>query len=122
MKNSKSKINDILTAVEGVKLNGLNGNTVLGEPVFIGNDVIIPVSKITTCVLGGGSEYGKVKLFSNNKTYPFAGGSGSLVNVTPTGFLIGANGKYDFIKSNNDIYDKIAEKTFDIIGGLNEEN
>ena len=46
---------------------------------------------------------------------------GAFVNMSPTGFLISKNGSYNFVKSSPDIYDKIAEKTFDFIGGLNDK-
>ena len=117
MKNSKTKIDKILSTSKTLNNYGVDGNTVLGSPIYVGNDVIIPVSKITTLTLGGGGEYGEVKLFSKSNSHPFAGGSGALVNVSPAGFLIKSGDKFDFIKSSPDIYDKIAEKTFDILGG-----
>ena len=122
MKNSKTKIDKILSTSNKLNNYGLDGNTVLGSPIYVGNDVIIPVSKITTFTLGGGGEYGEVKLFSKSSSHPFAGGSGALVNVSPAGFLIKSGNKFDFIKSSPDIYDKIAEKAFDLIGGNQSEN
>jgi uncharacterized spore protein YtfJ len=112
LKNSKTKIDKILSTSKTLNNYGLDGNTVLGNPIFVGDDVIIPVSKITTFALGGGGEYGEVKLFSKKDSHQFAGGSGALVNVSPAGFLIRSNNKYDFVKSAPDIYDKIAEKAF----------
>ena len=121
MKNSKTKIDKILSTSKHLNDYGIDGNTVLGSPIYVGEDVIIPVSKITTFSLGGGGEYGEVKLFSKNTSHPFAGGSGVMVNVSPTGFLIKSGNKFDFIKSTPDIYDKITEKAFDIVGGKNVE-
>ena len=122
MKNSKSKIDKILSNNDKLNSNNVDANTVLGKPIYVENDVIIPVSKITTFTLGGGGEYGEVKLFSKNSSHPFAGGSGALVSVTPIGFLIGSGSKYNFIKSNEDVYDKITDKAFEILGGINVEN
>ena len=70
MKSSKSKIEKILSPYEKLSCNGIDGNTVLGDPICVGDDVIIPVSKITTFTLGGGGEYGEVKLFSKNSSHP----------------------------------------------------
>ena len=122
MKNSNSKIDKILSSSDALKNYEIDGNAILGKPIFVGDDVVIPVSKITTFTLGGGGEYGEVKLFTKNSSHPFAGGSGALVNVTPTGFLIKCGNKYNFIKSNEDVYDKITETAFEILGVNNIEN
>ena len=120
---SENRMSDIIKAsLEGVRdFTGVD--TVIGNAINTQSGVtVIPVSKITTFTLGGGGEYGDVKLFSKNSSHPFAGGSGALVNVTPTGFLIKSGTKFSFIKSNEDVYDKITDKAFDILGGLNNEN
>ena len=122
LKKQKSKIDKVIGSNSKVIAEGVDVKSVIGEPISCGNDVIIPVSKITTCYLGGGGEYGEVKLFSKNNTHPFAGGSGTIVSVSPLGFLIGGNGNYNFVKSTPDILDEIAEKTFDTISKITGEN
>jgi len=64
------------------------GDTILGEPVVTQDGAtIIPVSKVSMGFLTGGGEYG----CSSRESfidYPFAGGSGAGVSVTPIGFLV----------------------------------
>lgn len=118
MLKNKSKINDVLTSSIKDVNSAINVDTVVGTPIKCDNDFVIPISKTTTCLLGGGGEYGKVKIFDKSKTHPFAGGSGALVNVFPIGFLIGKNGRYNFIKTSLDAFDKITETTLDLINKI----
>ncbi len=117
---SQSKINDVLSSPVKHLNNVVDVNTIVGNPINNGKDIIIPISKITTCFLGGGGEYGKVKIFDKSKAHPFAGGSGAIVNVAPTGFLICKNGNYEFVKSSPDTFDKVAEKTIDLVQKISE--
>lgn len=121
-KNSKHKIDKVLSTALNSINDSIGVDSIIGKPITCGSDVIIPVSKITACCLGGGGEYGEVKIFDKSKSHPFAGGSGAVVNVAPIGFLIGRNGKYEFVKSAPDIYDKIAEKTIDILDNISGGN
>ncbi|MBR6737578.1 MAG: hypothetical protein IKL82_04355 [Clostridia bacterium] len=96
--------------------NALNPNSIVGSPVQISDSVtIIPVSKITTVYLGGGGEYGEVKLFAGDKTHPFAGGVGTVVNMAPCGFFIFNNGACEFIKVPLDITETMFEKSTELL-------
>lgn len=67
--------------------NLVDVNTVIGKPLLSadGTHTIIPISKLSMGFLVGGGEYNE-----KNKTenYPYAGGSGAGISVTPIGFLI----------------------------------
>ncbi len=64
----------------------LDGNTVVGDSIQIGEGVtLIPISKITFGVAGGGADY--VSKHPNNQENPFGGGVGAGVQVTPVAFL-----------------------------------
>lgn len=64
----------------------LDGNCVIGDSMQIGDNVtLIPVSKITFGVAGGGADY--VSKHPNNQENPFGGGVGAGVQVTPVAFL-----------------------------------
>ena len=90
----------------------LNTNSIIGTPVKTDDGTtIIPVLKITVGYLGGGGEYGDIKLFTKEKSHPFAGGSGAIVNMSPCGFLICNSSAVNFIKVQDDIADKVFEKT-----------
>lgn len=94
----------------------LNANSIIGTLVKTDDGTtIIPVLKITVGYLGGGGEYGDIKLFTKEKTHPFAGGSGAIVNMSPCGFLISKNSSVNFIKVQDDIADKVFEKTSEFV-------
>lgn len=66
----------------------VEADTVIGTPVTTADGVsIIPVSKVTAGFLTGGGEYSDMSRQSYTE-YPFAGGSGAGVSVSPIGFLI----------------------------------
>ncbi len=62
-------------------------NSVVGEPITTAEGVtIIPVSKISVGLGGGGSDF--VSKNVNHHENPFGGGVGAGVKVTPVAFLI----------------------------------
>ena len=64
-------------------------NTVIGKPFTINAETtVIPVTKVTLGFMMGGGEYGEVKNIKGEAQSPFAGGSGAIVSLKPTGFLI----------------------------------
>ena len=66
----------------------VEADTVVGTPVVTSDGVsIIPVSKITAGFLTGGGEYSDMSRQTYTE-YPFAGGSGAGVSVSPIGFLV----------------------------------
>lgn len=69
----------------------VDSNSVVGEPIVVGNDVtIIPISKISIGLGGGGSDF--VSKNPNHHENPFGGGVGAGVKVTPVAFLIVKDG------------------------------
>ena len=65
----------------------VNANSVVGEPVITADGVtVIPVSKISVGLAGGGSDF--VSKHPNHNENPFGGGVGAGVKVTPVAFLI----------------------------------
>ena len=66
-------------------------NSVIGDPITTPDGVtIIPVSKISVGVAGGGSDY--VSKHENKQETPFGGGAGGGVKVTPIAFLVVKDG------------------------------
>lgn len=62
-------------------------NSVVGEPITTQDGVtIIPVSKISVGLGGGGSDF--VSKNVNHHENPFGGGVGAGVKVTPVAFLV----------------------------------
>lgn len=65
-------------------------NSVIGEPISTPDGVtIIPVSKVSVGLGGGGSDFATKKAGAEN---PFGGGVGAGVKVTPICFLIVKDG------------------------------
>ena len=78
LENTITKIRDIM-----------DSNTVIGEPIVIGNNVtIIPVSKVSIGFGGGGSDFAT----KNAQGECFGGGLGGGVKITPVAFLIVQDG------------------------------
>ena len=62
-------------------------NSVVGEPIVAADGVtIIPVSKVSIGLGGGGSDF--VSKNPNQQENPFGGGVGAGVKVTPVAFLV----------------------------------
>jgi len=71
-------------------------NSVVGEPIVTADGVtIIPVSKISVGLGGGGSDF--VSKNVNHQDNPFGGGVGAGVKVTPMAFLIVKEGSVRMI-------------------------
>lgn len=91
-------INNIMdTAMVNIK-EMINVDTIIGNPVDTPDGtVIIPVSKVSFGLAAGGAEYGGAVDFSQQQSgdktiapvkYPFAGGSGAGVSISPTAFIV----------------------------------
>ena len=63
----------------------VNANTVVGEPITTGDVTIIPISKISIGLGGGGSDFATKNTSDANG---FGGGVGAGVKVTPVAFMI----------------------------------
>ena len=94
----------------------ISQNSIVAKPIVLDdNRTIIPVLKVTIGYLGGGGEYGEIKIFTKEKSHPFAGGSGALVSMNPCGFLVCSNDNVNFVKVDGDIADKVFEKTTEFV-------
>lgn len=63
----------------------LDANSVVGQPIVVDGVTIIPISKISVGLGGGGSDY--VSKHPTNEN-PFGGGVGAGAKVTPIAFLV----------------------------------
>ncbi len=61
-------------------------NSVVGEPIVAGDVTIVPISKVSIGLGGGGSDFTTKN--SGEKENPFGGGVGAGVKVTPVAFLV----------------------------------
>ena len=89
MRKDEHHIKQIIEeAIEKIN-KSIDVNKVVGLPIVSGNEVIIPVTKISVGFIAGGGEYNQEIAPKNaEKEYPFAGGSGAGFSMSPIGFLI----------------------------------
>ena len=94
-------------------------NSVIGEPISTPDGVtIIPVSKVSVGFGGGGSDFTKKTVASDN---PFGGGVGGGVKVTPICFLIVKDGNVRMMpvaEPANTTADRIVEMVPDTLDKL----
>ncbi len=114
---SENRIKDVMEETLNNLNKIINVNTVIGEEIKTEDgDLIIPISKITVAIISGGGEYGKVSIFKNEQDLPYSAGNGSVINIKPTGFLIKEkNNKIKLLSTDDGIYEKLLNKTDDII-------
>ena len=89
----------------------IDANTVIGEPIETKDGTyIIPVSKLSFGFVSAGSEFSSSKNESDEKSFPFGGGSGSGVSLKPITFLVI---KDDIVRlmhvEHETTYDKLAD-------------
>lgn len=81
---SETNISSILDATMEKLRTLVDAETVIGQPVIVGDITIIPVSKVSFGLASGGSDFPSKS--TNSKM--FGGGSGAGATVTPMCFLV----------------------------------
>ena len=92
-------------------------NSVIGTPITTPDGItIIPVSKVSVGVGGGGSDF--VSKHPNKQENPFGGGAGGGVKVTPVAFLVVKEGSVRVLPipaPANTTADRIVEQVPDLL-------
>ena len=116
-----NKINRVIdTAMKNLSTL-VDVNTVIGKPMKTEDgSLIIPVSKVTLGFMTGGGEYGEVKVMKKDRAIPFAGGSGAIVSMKPTGFLVNDGKGYRVIAAANEPYEKILDVASDLLASAQQ--
>lgn len=82
----KNPIHDLIsTTMEHIQATA-DANTIIGTPIQADGVTLIPVSKMSIGVAGGGSEFSTKK--QPNGAPGFGGGSGASAKLEPVAFLI----------------------------------
>ena len=117
----ENKINRVIdTAMKNLSTL-VDVNTVIGKPMKTEDgSLIIPVSKVTLGFMTGGGEYGDVKVMKKDRAIPFAGGSGAIVSMKPTGFLVNDGKGYRVIAAANEPYEKILDVASDLLASAQQ--
>lgn len=103
--------NIMQTAMSEIK-EMVDVNTVVGDPVIsTDGSTIIPISKVSFGFVSGGGEYGSAKDNPEDESkYPFSGGAGSGVCITPVGFLVVSEGDVKLLPvSGRTLMDQVME-------------
>ena len=91
----------------------VDADTVIGNPVTSEDGTtIIPISKVTMGFVTGGGEYSDMSREEYDE-FPFAGGSGAGLSVSPVGFLVNDGSSIKII--NLDRCDTPYDKIFGLI-------
>ena len=82
-------IENIMQTAMGEIREMIDVNTIVGDPIIsTDGSTVIPVSKVCFGFVSGGGEYGGIPGGENDTEYPFAGGAGSGISITPVAFLV----------------------------------
>lgn len=113
--------NLMVTAMNSLR-DMIDVNTIIGDTVITPDGTtIIPVSRVCFGFAAGGSEFNTNKLYKNEITnkFPFGGGSGAGINMSPVAFLIVKEGTVKLLNVNdNKPLDKLVDLVPDIITKL----
>lgn len=117
-----NKIKELMSAALRDINTLVDVNTVIGKP-FTTNDgsTVIPVTKVTMAFMTGGGEYGEVKNIKSDRELPFAGGSGAVVSLKPTGFLVEKSKGIKLISVPTDAFEKAFETAEEFIKSFKNE-
>jgi sporulation protein YtfJ len=119
------------TAMQSIK-DMVDVNTIVGDAVQAPDGtVIIPISKVSFGFAAGGGEYGGVNQKKNKDEdedeeentkegmkFPFAGGSGAGVSISPVAFMVVGQNQIKLLPVN---FNTSIEKVLDLIPELVEK-
>jgi sporulation protein YtfJ len=108
--------NLMTTAMENIK-GMVDVNAVVGDAVAAPDgSFIIPITKVGFGFAAGGTEFNTGDR-NDHAEYPFGGGSGGSVSITPVAFLLLKNGDIRLLSLDNDIhmFDRILDIAPDIV-------
>lgn len=122
------------TAMQSIK-DMVDVNTIIGDPVQTPDGfVILPISKVSFGLAAGGGEYYGDIDFSESKKgdsplddklitpvkYPFAGGSGAGVCITPVAFMVVGGGDVHLLPvTSNTVAEQLVKMIPDLVNKVN---
>ena len=96
-------------------------DTIIGDAVNVNADTtLIPISKVKTAFLTGGTDQGMKKTMEN--IYPFGGATGGTVSITPIGFIVihKEEIKVLHLEEKTSIYERIIDQIPELIDSVKE--
>jgi sporulation protein YtfJ len=124
--------NIMQTTMESIR-NMVDVNTIVGDTVVMGDGtVIIPISKVSFGFVAGGGEYGNSAPQGQGQKgeqpppgrasdFPFAGGTGAGVCISPMAFLVVGEGEVDLLPVQfNSSYERLLCRVPEVVSQLKE--
>ena len=115
--NGRQKLGDIIeSALNSIK-EIADVNTVVGDPINAGNGItIIPVTNVSIGFASGGVDSLGKRTTEKSQSMNFAGGGGTGIKITPTGFLVvKADGEVTFLAASAPQKPEKIDSIFDFI-------
>lgn len=114
----ENPINDLLDiSLENIT-KMVDVSKIVGQPIRVDeNNILIPISKVVFGFGAGGSEFttkqtGKAyDMELSDELYPFGGGSGGGINISPVAFLKISGGRMEIVsvEKNTSLTEKLLE-------------
>jgi sporulation protein YtfJ len=95
-------------------------DTIVGSPMSLPDGTtVVPISKVAMGFVTGGGEYGAGVDTKRIDAFPFAGGSGAGISITPIGFLAQTDRGFKVITLNGETaYSKILDMIPTVLASL----
>lgn len=105
-----NKIKDLLQSIIGELKQIAVTETIIGEPLSLGQKMIVPVSRIMVGFGVGGGEGA-----SEKQGEGFGGGGGGGTRVEPVGFIVIDGEKVSFLPTSSGKYEGLIEAIPDVL-------
>ena len=95
---SENSIKNIMDVTMDKLRAMVDANTIIGDPIVVGDITLIPVSKVSFGVATGGSDFP-----SKTQSGLFGGGGGAGVTVSPVAFIAVSDGNAKMMPVYNEL-------------------
>ena len=114
---SKNKIEEVMQNAFNSVRSLIDVDVVVGKTIYANGLMILPLTKVTMgFVSGGGEYYSDLKEIKKETEYPFSGGSGAGLSISPIGFLVIDGKDVNLIKMNEkSAFEKLIEAVPELV-------
>lgn len=114
---TKNKIEEVMQSAFNSVRSLIDVDVVVGKTIYANGLMILPLTKVTMgFVSGGGEYYSELKEIKKETEYPFSGGSGAGLSISPIGFLVIDGRSVDLIKMNEkSAFEKLIEAVPELV-------
>jgi sporulation protein YtfJ len=111
---TEERITDLLETSMGKLKEMLKVGMIVGDPINVGGNVIIPIAKIKCGFVSGGMD--QLTQSKDKTDLPFAGATAGTLNIIPIAFLASKGEQVEVLHLASDTH--ILEKTIDGVGEI----